>query len=82
MKKTYLLAFALTAAAAAMTSCGSNIKVSENTSADTLSSVSDSSVPAEKISETDTTSSEDTDNAETKQLSSSTQETAFTERDL
>ena len=84
MKNTYLLAFALTAAAAAaaMTSCGSNIKVSENTSADTLSSVSDSSVPAEKISETDTTSSEDTDNAEIKQISSSTQETAFTERDL
>ena len=82
MKNTYLLAFALTAAAAAMTSCGSNIKVSENTSADTLSSVSDSSVPAETISETDTASSEDTGNAEINQLSSSSQETTFTERDL
>ena len=49
MKNTYLLAFALTAAAAAaMTSCGSNITVNENTSADAVTSVSESAEAVEK----------------------------------
>lgn len=85
MKKNYIAsAFLMAAMAVYMTGCGNNSSISENTSTGTnaKTAVSDSAETAEKTAKADKTSSENTDSAEIKQLSSNTEETTFTKRDL
>ena len=85
MKKNYIAsAFLMAAMAVYMTGCGNNSSVSENTSTGTnaKTAVSDSSETVEKTAKADKTSSENTDSAEVKQLSNTTEETTFTKRDL
>ena len=70
--------------AVSMTGCGNNSSVSENTStgSNAKSVISGSAETAEKTVKADTSSSENKDSADIKQLSNNTQETTFTERDL
>ncbi len=85
MKKNYIAsAFLMAAMAVYMTGCGNNSSISENTSTGTnaKTAVSDSAETAEKTAKADKTSSENNDSAEIKQLSSNTEETTFTKRDL
>ena len=85
MKKTYITSALLMAVmAVSMTGCGNNSSVSENTStgSNAKSVISGSAETAEKTVKADTSSSENKDSADIKQLSNNTQETTFTERDL
>ena len=85
MKKTYIAsAFLMAAMVVSMTGCGNNSSVSENTSAGTSakSAVSDSDETLEKAAKADKTVSENSASVEVKQLSTTTQESTFTERDL
>jgi hypothetical protein len=85
MKKTYITsAFLMAVMAVSMTGCGKNSSVSENTSTGTSAktAVSDSDETGEKTAKADKAVSGSSDSVEVKQLSNTSQETTFTERDL